>query len=220
MVAQRPFEGRRAFGEEADLGHRVGVLGRLIGCRKVGIDRTHAHLRAVLQAFAESWNLIGHEAEPVHAGIQLDVDGKIADPFFAEFVTERVQRVKVGDAGFQALRNHLVEEIRSGCQDQNGRRDAFAAQLDAFHGKRYGQIIHAGLLEHRAHFHRAVAVGVGLDQHEQFGGRLETRTEIPEIVQAVRQTQFQPCEIIVVVRHIVQIYDFIVTFADTNARML
>ena len=63
----------RTLAEKPDLRKGEFILGRIFGGRKVGVYRLHPDLVMGFQEGLQGGQLVGHEAETVHAGIELDV---------------------------------------------------------------------------------------------------------------------------------------------------
>ena len=101
------------------------------------------------------------------------MDGEVPEPAPAEHGGEFLKGVEIGDARLKMGVNNLFEEIGAGGEDDNRKGDTAAAELEALDGVGHGEVVGAGALHHGGEFHGPVAVGVGLDEHEQPGLRLQ-----------------------------------------------
>ena len=117
----------------------------------------------------------------MHAGVQLDVDRIVFEAFLPQYFHQLFERVQVGNAGFHARLNNFREEVGSGGEDEDGERNAITAQLQALHRVGNGQVIGSGPLHHGRKLHGTMAIGICLDQHQQFGFGIQKGTEIPVV---------------------------------------
>ena len=201
LVAQRCGKGIRARLEHAYLPQREIIRLRIFSGREMGINRLHLHPRAVPQEIEKVLKLSRHESQAVHACIQLDMDGKIAEAARLQDCAKSLKSVKVGDAGLQAVVDDLIEKIRPGGKHENGKADTGLAEFDALKGQRNRQVIGAAALHHRGELHRPVPVCIGLHQDEKLGGRLQAGAEVSVVLLAGRKVELQPREIIFRMRH-------------------
>ena len=182
--------------EQVDLVQREGVLGRVFGHAEVGENGLHLYLGGDFQVLDELRKLLGHETQAVHAGVQLDVHGIILQALFPQYFHQFFQGIEVGDAGFHSGFDDFRIEIRTRGKYQDGKGNTVPAQFQALNGIGDGQIIGPGALHHGGEFHRAMPVGIGLYQYQQFGPGLQKGTEIAVVLHRGLQVEFQAGEIL------------------------
>ena len=209
LVAERIRHGPGIGLEHRNLPKGEVVFGRILCRCQMGINALDAHLTVLPQEIQQSRQFSGHKAEPVHAGVQLDVDGEVLQAAAAKFFAQRLQGVEVGDARLQPVVDDLGEEIRPGGEHEDRQGDTVAAQLHTLDRQGHGEIVGAFLLQHRGELHGPVAVGVGLDEHQQFRGRLQPAAEVAVVVPARGQAQLQARKIVFPVHTIYKYNDFL-----------
>ena len=182
--------------EEVELGRREGVLLRVFRHAQVREDRLDLHFGMRVQEFDECGNLRGHEAQAVHAGIQLDVDRVIPQALADQIGAESVEGFQVGDAGLHPGLDDLRIEVRAGGEDDDREADTVLAELQALDRIGDGKVVGARPLHHRGELHGAVAVRIRLDENQQFRRRVQQGSEITVVAYATAQVQLQPGEII------------------------
>ena len=204
LVAEGVGERLRVRLEHPDLPQGEGVLGGVFRGGEMRVHRHHAHLVVHLQEIHQGRQFARHEAQAVHAGVQLDVDGELLQAAPAKLPAQGLQGVEVGDARLQAALDDLGEEVRPGGEHEDGKGNTAAAQLHALDGQGNGQIISTFALHHGGELHRSVAVGVGLHEHEQLRGGPQQAAEIAVVAPACRQAQLQARKIVLPFGHIMQ----------------
>ena len=155
------------------------------------IDRTDADAGLLPQRFLQGGEFRGREAEPVHSGVELYVDGIVPQAAALQHVQEGLERVKVGNAGLEAVQDDFVERIGTGRQDKDGQGNTRLAEFDALQRGGHGEIVRTGRLHQGGEFHGAVPVGVGLYQHQHLRPRPQQRAEIPVVVGTPLQVDLQ-----------------------------
>ena len=165
-----------------DLRPRVGILLGHVGAVQVREDRGDLHGRKALQRLAQPVDLPLHEAEPVHAGIELDVDRIAGFAGVVHGLHEVVERPEAVNFGFEAVGDHQVEAVGIGVQHHDRHRDAAFAQQDALVGEGHGQIVDPLMLEHLRHLEIPGAVRPGLDHGHELRAEIQLRAEIIEVV--------------------------------------
>ena len=194
----------RTLAEKPDLREGEFILGRIFGGRKVGVYRLHPDFVMGFQEGLQGGQLVGHEAETVHAGIELDVHRPGFQAALPQGSAQGLERVEIRDARFEPVVDYLGEEVGSGGEHQYRQRDSVASELHPFDRQGHCKVVGSFRLEHGGEFHGSVAVGVGLHEHEQPGGRLQQGAEISIVVPAGRDAEFQPGEIVFVVHLVSQ----------------
>ena len=149
-----------------------------------------------VEVFDQGGNLGGHEAQAVHAGVQLDVDRVIPQALADQIRAEGVEGFQVGDAGLHAGLDDLRIEVGAGGEDDDREADTVLAQFQALDRIGDGEIVGARPLHHRGELHGAVAVCVRLDENQQFRRRVQPGTEIAVVAYATPQVQLQPGKVI------------------------
>ena len=69
----------------------------------------------------------------------------------------------------KARDEYFREKVGAGSEHKYGQGNAGISEFHSFHRQGNCQIISAETLHHRCEFHRSVAIGIGLDQHEHPG---------------------------------------------------
>ena len=177
--------------EEIDLPQREFVFRRILGHGKVRIHGAHPHFVVGRKELRERRQLLRHEAETVHSGVEFYVHGEALYAALPKLGAQGFQRVEVGDAGLETVVYYFREEVGARRQHEHGQGHAGTAQLHALDGQGHGEVVGAFFLHHRCEFHGSVPVGVGFHEHEQFSGWPQQRTEVTVVTPCRRQAQFQ-----------------------------
>ena len=83
--------------------------------------------------------LVGVEAQPVHACIELDVDGPTRDALLLSGMDKCLHQTEGIDLGFQVVVEHGLESCHFRVHDHDVLRDAIATQFYAFVGHGHSQ---------------------------------------------------------------------------------
>ena len=78
LIPDTVDDGPRVPLEEVELGLGEGILLRILRDAEVGEEGLDLDLRMGVEVLDEGGDFRGHETQPVHAGVQFDVDGVIA----------------------------------------------------------------------------------------------------------------------------------------------
>ena len=124
---------------------------------------------------------LGVEAQPVHAGVELDVDGPPGDALLLGSLDEGVHQSKRVDLGFQVVVEHGLEGSHLGVHDHDVLRDSMAAQDDTLVGHGHGEIVHAVGLQRLGHLDGSGSVGIGLDHADELGLGLHVRAVVVQV---------------------------------------
>jgi hypothetical protein len=150
----------------------------------------------------QCWNFRRRYAQAVHPGVDLQV--KI-DGAFARFARARgrffqkTQLVGPHDRRREAVvENSLLLAGPEAGEDQYRFANAALAQFGAFRGTSHAEPVRAGLREGARDGNDSVAVGVALDDGENFPARaarprgIDVRSDCAQIVRQRSQTYFRP----------------------------
>ena len=113
----------------------------------MGKHRTGQQSRLALQPTDKGRNLLGHESQTVHPGVELDMDGEVGDALFLGSLDQRIEQMEAVDFRFQLVVKQGLERRHLGIHDDDGRRNARLTQVRPFicHGN--GQIVHPVVLQ-------------------------------------------------------------------------
>ena len=162
----------------------------------MGEDGLDPDLGAVREFGEQLRQFAGHEAEPVHPGVQFDVDGEVPAALFPQDGAQFPEGYDVRDAGLQPFFNDFLVVVRPRGQDQDGEGDTGLPQFQPFDRIGDRQVIRARALHHGRELHGPVPVGIGLDQDQQLRLRFQQGSEVSVILLAVPQIELKPREIV------------------------
>ncbi len=169
----------------ADLIAGKVIFRRILTGSQVREHRLNPEIGIFVQSFNQRFQLRFCKPEPVHAGIQLDVDphllldgGLVA----GNGLFKPVQDVKIVYFGFQVVLQQGIEALFFGTHHHDREADAGVTQLHPFVGIGHRQVIDPVILEHVGDFKAPAAVGEGLHHGHRFRSRPKARTEIVEVV--------------------------------------
>ena len=184
------------FLKKLQLAEGEGILLRVLCHAEVGKQAFHLHFRGFLKHLDELREFLFHEAQAVHARVQLDVDGIVRHPLFPQDAGEFPERIDIGNGGFHAGFDDFRVEVRTGGEHQDGQGDTVAAELKPFHRIGHGQVIGPGSLHHGGKLHASVPVRIGLDQNQQLGLRLQQGAEVSVVIRCGLEVELQAGKII------------------------
>ena len=107
----------------------------------MGIYRLDGHGCTCLQEVHQLGKLLGHETEPVHACVELDMDREAFESPLFEHVAEDLERIHVRDARLQTVVHDLFERVGAGRKDHYRRLYACLTELYALDGIGHGKVI-------------------------------------------------------------------------------
>ena len=166
----------------------------LVGGGQVGIEAFDMDFRAFGQEVDQAGDFPFHEAQPVHAGVDVDVDRIVSSSCLAEFFPEARQGEQVGDTGLEPVADHLRVVVGARREYEDGQVDACLAEFHAFSGESDAEVGGAQLLHLAGEGDGAVAVAVGFDQDQDPGLRFEKGTEMLEVVFDTAAAEFKSRE--------------------------
>ena len=121
-------------------------------------------------AAASAGRSSGAAPDPVHPGVDLDVDRRRAGPRAARRGAKAVDAVARVQRGREPVGQRGLDGVGAAlAQQEHGRRDAVLAQLDPLVDQRHRQPAGAAGQRRPGHRRAAVAVAVGLDDRAELG---------------------------------------------------
>ena len=149
----------------------------------------------MLQLLYEPWHLgLGVEAEPVHSGIELDVNGHACYACTLGCVDKCVKYAERIDFGLQIVLEECIETGHLGVHYHNGLGNAVAAQQCAFVGNGNCQIAYLCLaLQGLGDLDCSCSVCIGLDHTDNFGIGIQERAVVVQVVDYCTKIDFQYC---------------------------
>ena len=91
---------------------------------KMGEYRTGNNRILSFQTFYEPGHIFRSKSQPVHAGIQFHMNGKIGDTFFLSFFNQRIQQMETVNFRFQFIVEHRLECRHLRIHNDNACRNA------------------------------------------------------------------------------------------------
>ena len=136
--------------------------------------------------------LVSHEAQTVHSRVKLDMDREIRHATLFKHVAEHLERIHVRDARLKTIVHNLIEGVCSGRKHHNRRLDSCLAELKTLNRICHCKIVCTSLFHKGSELHCAMAISIGLDQHQKLRLVLKLRTEISIILKTAVQVYLQP----------------------------
>ena len=182
FVVEGLLQRRGGLLKELNLATREAIEQRRVAPHEMGEDGARNHGILPLEALNEARHLFGQEAQAVHAGIELHVDGEVGNALFLGSLNQGVEQVEAIDLGLELVVEHGLEGGEFGVHNDDIGRDARLAQLRAFVGHGHGQVIHPVLLQRLGNLVRAGSVGRSLHHADHLGLWLEETAVVVEVV--------------------------------------
>ena len=154
----------------------------VVGTGQMGEDALHLEAVGALVELAAKVKYVAlGEAQAVHAGVELHMDGPAASQE-AHTGGEKFQDAEGVDIGLEVVFDDVVERGFLGIHHHDGDADAIAAQVDAFVGIGHGEVVDMTELEGAGHLDFAGTVGGRLDHSHELGLGADKRTVVVEVV--------------------------------------
>ena len=187
--------------EQGNLVVRVGVLAWVLGSGQMREHGGDVQLRVLFHKLNQLRNVLLVESQPVHAGVEFDMDVELLDlRVFFEHFDQFAEVIEIENFGFEVLSDHHIETVRFGAQHDDGGLDVALAQAHALVGVCYRQIVN--VLRHKFvhQFHIAETVGVGFHHGHHFSVGAQVGAVEVEVVGERGQTDIEDGKM----RHVLQ----------------
>ena len=143
-----------------------------------------AHLKGVgelVEAVGQGLDIVAGEAQTMHAGVELDMDG-YALAMETHTLREELEDAEGINVGLEVVLYDVVEGGLLRVHHHDGEADAVAAQLDAFVGIGHGEVVDMIVLQSAGHLGLAGTIGRSLDHGHELGGRFDVRAVVVEVM--------------------------------------